>query len=184
MLCPGVYPPDPTLGITDPQMLPPSKLVRRSRNHLFPASLYPVRPLFHDRHVRLGRAQGPLHPSCRGLGRSARGGGRLALSDRQLAPLARPSGFRPLRNHPELGGGQGEKRRPSESGPTTSIGPSTASPGTSPLTSCTTVPSASCRSSTTAPSRGCATRSLIIPRLTAISGSSSGGFGRPWPAAA
>ena len=28
MRCPGVYPPDPTLGITDPQMLPPPKLVR------------------------------------------------------------------------------------------------------------------------------------------------------------
>ena len=37
MLCPGVYPPDPTLGITDPQMLPPPKLVPRSRN-------YPHRP--------------------------------------------------------------------------------------------------------------------------------------------
>ena len=33
MLCPGVYPPDPTLGITDPQMLPPPKLVPRSRNY-------------------------------------------------------------------------------------------------------------------------------------------------------
>ena len=28
-----VYPPDPTLGITDPQMLPPPKLVARSRNY-------------------------------------------------------------------------------------------------------------------------------------------------------
>jgi hypothetical protein len=33
MLCPAVYPPDPTLGITDPKMLPPSKLVPRSRNY-------------------------------------------------------------------------------------------------------------------------------------------------------
>src|SRR6516165_9271253 len=33
MRCPGVYPPDPTLGITDPQMLPPAKLVSRSRNY-------------------------------------------------------------------------------------------------------------------------------------------------------
>lgn len=33
MLCPAVYPPDPTLGITDPQMLPSPKLVRRSRNY-------------------------------------------------------------------------------------------------------------------------------------------------------
>src|SRR3981189_758620 len=33
MRCPGVYPPDPTLGITDPQMLPPPKLVSRSRNY-------------------------------------------------------------------------------------------------------------------------------------------------------
>ena len=33
MRCPGVYPPDPTLGITDPQMLPSPKLVRRSRNY-------------------------------------------------------------------------------------------------------------------------------------------------------
>jgi hypothetical protein len=33
MLCPVVYPPDPTLGITDPQMLPPPKLVPRSRNY-------------------------------------------------------------------------------------------------------------------------------------------------------
>jgi hypothetical protein len=32
MLYPGVYPPDPTLGITDPQMLPPPKLVPRSRS--------------------------------------------------------------------------------------------------------------------------------------------------------
>jgi hypothetical protein len=32
MRCPAVYPPDPTLGITDPQMLPPPKLVARSRN--------------------------------------------------------------------------------------------------------------------------------------------------------
>jgi len=32
MRCPGVYPPDPTLGISDPQMLPPPKLVARSRN--------------------------------------------------------------------------------------------------------------------------------------------------------
>ena len=37
MLCPAVYPPDPTLGITDPQMLPAPKVVRRSRN-------YPHRP--------------------------------------------------------------------------------------------------------------------------------------------
>ena len=33
MRCPAVYPPDPTLGITDPQMLPPPKLVPRSRNY-------------------------------------------------------------------------------------------------------------------------------------------------------
>ena len=33
MRCPGVYPPDPTLGITDPQMLPPPKLVARSRSY-------------------------------------------------------------------------------------------------------------------------------------------------------
>jgi hypothetical protein len=33
MRCPGVYPPDPPLGITDPQMLPPPKLVARGRNH-------------------------------------------------------------------------------------------------------------------------------------------------------
>jgi hypothetical protein len=33
MRCPGVYPPDPTLGISDPQMLPPPKLVSRSRNY-------------------------------------------------------------------------------------------------------------------------------------------------------
>ena len=33
MRCPAVYPPDPTLGITDPQMLPPPKLVSRSRNY-------------------------------------------------------------------------------------------------------------------------------------------------------
>jgi hypothetical protein len=33
MLCPGVYPPDPSLGITDPQMLPSPKLVPRSRNY-------------------------------------------------------------------------------------------------------------------------------------------------------
>jgi hypothetical protein len=37
MLCPAVYPPDPTLGITDPQMLPSPKVVPRSRN-------YPHRP--------------------------------------------------------------------------------------------------------------------------------------------
>ena len=222
MRCPGVYPPDPTLGITDPQMLPPPKLVPRSRNyphrpcphcgkscprdriltrtlhdlgdpvggpaprhppHLLPASLHPVPPLLHRRYVRPGRAQGPLHPSGRGPGRPAGRGGRLTLSGRQLAPLARPSRLRPLRHHPELGGGQGGKRRPIASGPTTSIGPSTASPGTSPLTSCTTAPSASCRSSITAPSSGCATRSSTTTRLTGISGRSSGGSGRPWPAA-
>jgi hypothetical protein len=33
MLCPAVYPPDPTLGITDPKMLPLPKLVPRSRNY-------------------------------------------------------------------------------------------------------------------------------------------------------
>ena len=33
MRCPGVYPPDPTLGITDPQIPPPPKLVSRSRNY-------------------------------------------------------------------------------------------------------------------------------------------------------
>jgi hypothetical protein len=33
MLCPGVYPPDLTLGSTDPRMLPPPKLVPRSRNY-------------------------------------------------------------------------------------------------------------------------------------------------------
>ena len=33
MLCPGVYPPDPTLGLTDPRMLPSPKLVPRSRNY-------------------------------------------------------------------------------------------------------------------------------------------------------
>src|SRR5438270_13827405 len=32
MLCPAVYPPDPTLGITDPERLPAPKVVRRSRN--------------------------------------------------------------------------------------------------------------------------------------------------------
>src|SRR3954447_16290736 len=34
MRCPAVYPPDPTLGVTDPQMLPPPKLVSRSRNYV------------------------------------------------------------------------------------------------------------------------------------------------------
>src|SRR3954465_8273377 len=34
MRCPAVYPPDPTLGITDPQMLPPPKRVSRSRNYV------------------------------------------------------------------------------------------------------------------------------------------------------
>ena len=33
MLCPGVWPPDPTLGITNPQVLPPPKPVRHSRNY-------------------------------------------------------------------------------------------------------------------------------------------------------
>jgi uncharacterized protein (DUF983 family) len=33
MRCPEVYPPDLTLGITDPQRLPPPKLVSRSRNY-------------------------------------------------------------------------------------------------------------------------------------------------------
>jgi hypothetical protein len=37
MLRPAVYPLDPTLGITDPQMLPSPKVVLRSRN-------YPHRP--------------------------------------------------------------------------------------------------------------------------------------------
>src|SRR3954462_4234363 len=37
MLRPAVYPPDPTLGIIDPRMLPHPKLVPRSRN-------YPHRP--------------------------------------------------------------------------------------------------------------------------------------------
>jgi hypothetical protein len=32
MLCPAVYPPDPTSGLTDPQMLPSPNRVRRSRN--------------------------------------------------------------------------------------------------------------------------------------------------------
>ncbi len=32
MLCPAVYPPDATSGLTDPQRLPPPKVVRRSRN--------------------------------------------------------------------------------------------------------------------------------------------------------
>src|SRR5436305_13849486 len=111
-------------------------------------------PLLPCRHVRPRRAQGSLHSSGGSFGRPAGGGGRLTLSDRQLAPLARPSGLRPLRHHPELGGGQGEKRRPIKWGRPTSIGPSTASPGTLLLTSCTTAPSASCRSSTTARSSG------------------------------
>ena len=34
MRCPSVYTPDPTPGITDPQMLPPPKLVSRSRNYV------------------------------------------------------------------------------------------------------------------------------------------------------
>src|SRR5438874_190962 len=33
MLCPGVYSPDPTVGITDPQDLPAPKLISRSRNY-------------------------------------------------------------------------------------------------------------------------------------------------------
>ncbi|MBV8487206.1 MAG: hypothetical protein JO161_02890 [Planctomycetaceae bacterium] len=33
MRCPGVDPPDSTLGIADPPMLPPAKLVSRSRNY-------------------------------------------------------------------------------------------------------------------------------------------------------
>ena len=36
MLCPAVLPPDPTLGITDPQMLPSPKVVPRRSE--FPAS--------------------------------------------------------------------------------------------------------------------------------------------------
>ncbi len=221
MLCPAVYPPDPTLGITDPQMLPPPKLVLRSRNYEHrpcpecgkscPRDRVRT-PTLHDlgdplggrpREIRLTYSQHHCTrcrhyftadmsdlaaPKARYTHRVVAlavrlvVGGRLTLSDRQLAPLARPSGLRPLRHHPELGGGQGEKRRPIESGQTTSIGPSTASPGTSPTTSCTTAPSASCRSSITVPSSGCATRSLTIPRLTGISGRSSSGSRWPWPA--
>src|SRR5205823_3244216 len=143
------------------------------------APLDPVPPLLYRRPVRPGRAQGPLHPSGRGFGRPVGGGRRLTLSGRQLASLARSPRLRPLRHHPELGGGQGGKRRPIASGPITSIGPSTASPGTSPLTSCTTDPSASCPSSITAPSSGCATRSSTTTRLSGTSGGSSAASGRP-----
>src|SRR5947199_3667446 len=103
-------------------------------------------PLLPRRHVRPGRAQGSLHSSGGGFGRPAGGGGRLTLSDRQLAPLARPSGLRSLRHHPEMGGGKGEKRRSIKSEQPTSSGPSTASPDTSLRTSCTTAPSVSFRS--------------------------------------
>src|SRR5439155_23854195 len=116
----------------------------RDPPHLLPAPLHPVPPLLYRRHVRLGRAQGPLHPSGRGRGRPVGGGGRLTLSDRQLASLARPPRLRPLRHHPELGGGPGEKSRPIASRPITSIGPSTASPGTGARTSWTPVPPRYC----------------------------------------
>ena len=48
-----------------------------------------------------GRAQGPLHPSGRGFGRPAGGGGRLTRSDRQLAPRARPRSSSELIHRPD-----------------------------------------------------------------------------------
>ena len=55
MPCPAVYPPDPTLGITDPQMLPTPKVVQRSRN-------YPHRPCPECGKSCLGSGSGP-HPA-------------------------------------------------------------------------------------------------------------------------
>src|SRR5437870_7057386 len=78
------------------------------------------------------------HYTHRFAGRATRRGGRLALSSRQLAPVARSSGFRSLRHHPELGGGRGEKRRPAKWTPTISIGPWLISPATARSTNCTT----------------------------------------------
>ena len=177
MLCPAVYPPDPTLGITDPQMLPSPKRVRRSRNYQHRpcpecGKSCPRDRVFNRTPVRTGRpgrgrprdirlftpsiitqrrhysstATCPTWPRPRpatpiGSRFGPPGWSRrtwLTLSTRQLAPLARPSGPRPLRHHPELGGGQGKKRRSLESAQITSIGPPTASPGISLLMSCTT----------------------------------------------
>jgi hypothetical protein len=54
-------------------------------------------------------AKGPLYPPRRVSGSAPRSGGRLALSCRRLAPVARPPGPHPLRHHLELGGARGEK---------------------------------------------------------------------------
>ncbi len=217
MLCPAVYPPDPTLGITDPQMLPDPKVVPRSRN-------YPHRPCpkcgkscprdrvrtrtLHDLGDPLGG--GPVTFTSPIRNTTASGASTTSpptypawphprpatpigswpwpsgWSSRTAYPIRPPvgtSGATTASSSPSppsrTGSRPGEKRRPTGSGPTTSIGPSTASRDTSPLMSYMTAPSASCRSSTTAPSGGSVTRSSTTPRLTGISGGSSAASGRP-----
>ena len=54
----------------------------------------------------------PTTPIASFPGRATRRGGRLALSSRQLAFVARSSGFCPFRHHPKLGGGRGKKGGP------------------------------------------------------------------------
>src|SRR5262249_58027489 len=59
--------------------------------------------------VRHGVAQVLVPPPRPTAGCPPRCRGRLALPGRLLAPVARPPGLRPLRHHPELGGGRGGK---------------------------------------------------------------------------
>ena len=128
----------------------------------------------------LAVARQSLHPTRRRHRRPPGHRGRLAVSHRQLEPLARSPRVRPLRHDPELGRGRGGKRRRDGSTPTTSTGRCRTSRATSPPTSCMTGRSASSRSSTTAPSSGSPTRSWTTTPPAPTSWRSSVASTPPW----
>src|SRR3990172_6123481 len=143
--------------------------------HLLATSLLCLWALFQRGHAGSGLAQRPLHPP-RDAHRCPPGGRRrVALSNRQLAPLAGPPRFCSLRYRTELGGGGGKKGPQNTSRGNTSIRSWPTSPATSPPTNCMTAPTVSCRLSTTVTSNACSTRSSITtPRKRTSPGSSSG----------
>ena len=157
----------------------PHRTALRPRRDLLPALLHPLPQVLQRRHDRPGRPRQPLHPTRHRRRRPPGHRGRLAVSHRQLDPLARSPRVRPLRHDPELGRGRGKRRRDGST-PTTSTGHCRTSRATSPPTSCMTARSASSRSSTTAPSSGSPTRSSTTTRPQATSRRSSAASARPW----
>lgn len=90
---------------------------------LLQASMLVLSAVLRCRDGRSGLAPLPLHAPCSAAGGAPGDRGRPALSDGQLASLARPPRLRALRHDPELGRGGGKKKAKPASKPNISTRP-------------------------------------------------------------